>query len=277
MSVELPTNLDADRGWRERLPAQLERVAARWSLTLGAPYQPGGRCAWVAPAVDAAGNELVLKLGRRHFEAEQEADGLRAWNGDAAVLLYAAETWEDCSGLLLERCRPGTLLGSTVPEPDQDVVIASLLKRLWDVNVDGSRFRPLQSMCDAWAVSFVPSPAIDPGLARAGTELFRALPGSAERHVLLATDMHAANVLAAEREPWLMVDPKPYFGDPAYDVIQHMLNCERLASDPHGLARRLAELLDLDPERVAQWLFARCVLESGDPAMARVATQLGPS
>jgi streptomycin 6-kinase len=31
--------------------------------------------------------------------------------------------------------------------------------------------------------------------------------------------------------------PKPYVGHPAYDVLQHMLNCEdRLAADPVGLA-----------------------------------------
>ena len=75
-----------------------------------------------------------------------------------------------------------------------------------------------------------------------------------------------------------MIDPKPYYGDPAYDVLQHMLNCDRLGSDPRGLARRLAELLELDPRRVVQWLFARCVQESIEtPALARVASELAPA
>jgi streptomycin 6-kinase len=289
VTVQLPTNLAADRAWVDRLPAQLERIAGRWSLTLDAPYQPGGSCAWVAPAVDMAGRDLVLKLGRRHIEAEQEADGLRTWDGDGAARVYEAEAWDDCSALLLERCRPGTPLGRTVPEPQQDEVIAGLLTRLWDaalpapgalgLPVDLPRFRPPQSMCDAWAGSFElrQASAPDPGLARAGLELWRALPGSAERHVLLATDLHAGNVLAAEREPWLMIDPKPYVGDPAYDVLQHMLNCRRLFSDPFGLALRISELLDLDRSRVLQWLFARCVLESIDrPALADVAAELAP-
>ena len=43
--------------------------------------------------------------------------------------------------------------------------------------------------------------------------------------MLLCTDPHAENVLAAEREPWLAMDPKPCIGDPAFDAIQHMLNC----------------------------------------------------
>ncbi len=76
-----------------------------------------------------------------------------------------------------------------------------------------------------------------------------------------------------------MIDPKPYVGDQAYDALQHMLNCEdRLATDPLGLARRMADLLGLEGERVAQWLFARCVQESiGDPSLRTVAAALAPA
>ena len=45
-------------------------------------------------------------------------------------------------------------------------------------------------------------------------ELFTSLPGTADRRVLLCTDLHAGNVLAAQRRPWLVIDPKPYVGDP---------------------------------------------------------------
>ena len=108
--------------------------------------------------------------------------------------------------------------------------------------------------------------------------MFRSLPATAEREVLLCTDLHAGNVLAAEREPWLVVDPKPYVGDPTYDVVQHLLNCpERLTVDPVGLVARLAELLDLDRERLRLWLFARCVQESPDwPNLVDIARRLAP-
>jgi streptomycin 6-kinase len=93
--------------------------------------------------------------------------------------------------------------------------------------------------------------------------VLRELPRSADRSVLLCTDLHAGNVLSSRREPWLVIDPKPFIGDPAFEPVQHMLNCEeRLASDPEGLLRRMADLLDLDAERVRLWLFARCVQES---------------
>jgi streptomycin 6-kinase len=139
-------------------------------------------------------------------------------------------------------------------------------------------------MCDAWAAEFdrrlsVMPGLVDPGLARAGIDLFRTLPATAERQVLLCTDLHAGNVLAAGREPWLMIDPKPYVGDPTYDALQHLLNCEqRLIADPAGLAHRIADLLDLDPDRLMRWLFARCVQESLDqPALRGVADRIAPT
>ncbi|MPZ63813.1 MAG: hypothetical protein GEU93_21615, partial [Propionibacteriales bacterium] len=91
-------------------------------------------------------------------------------------------------------------------------------------------------------------------------------------------DLHPENVLAAAREPWLVIDPKPYVGDPAYDPLQHMLNFpDRLGADPLGFVRRMAGLLDLDPDRLRQWTFARCVQESADqPELRAAAVRLAP-
>jgi len=115
-------------------------------------------------------------------------------------------------------------------------------------------------------------------LARAAMALFRELPAAAPDNVLLITDLHHLNVLASEREPWLAIDPKPYTGDPAYDVLQHMLNFpERLAADPAAFAARMAGLTGLDAGRVRLWLFARCVQESADdPDLQAVAARLAP-
>lgn len=80
--------------------------------------------------------------------------------------------------------------------------------------------------------------------------------------MMLATDLHAGNVLRAEREPWLAIDPKPFVGDPAYDATQHLFNSgARLHSDPDGTIRRFADLLGVDGERVRLWTFARAAAE----------------
>ena len=290
MSLPLPVNLvdSMKREGRETwlaaaLPATVRELAARWSLSVGAPFEPGGQTAWVAPVRDRAGNDLVLKVVCRHPEAAHEAGGLREWHGDGVVLLHAAEEFDETIALLVERCVPGTTLARR-PEPEQDVVIAGLLRRLWREPSPGHHFRPLHRMCNEWADEFEREVAsgranLDPGLAREGIRLFRILPLTADRQVLLCTDLHAENVLAAEREPWLIIDPKPYVGDPAYDVLQHMLCCDdRLLANPRDLCWRLADLLDLDPDRLLLWLFARCVQESPwSPRLAAVARHLAPT
>jgi streptomycin 6-kinase len=264
--------------WLEGLGGLVSELAAAWELEVGNPFEPGGRTAWVAPVQTAAGEEAVLKLAWTHWEADHEAQGLRAWDSRGTVRCLRSAVRAGTTILLLERCRPGHELGAIVAEHERDVVIAELLRRLWETPVAATApFRPLQFMCDRWAASLerrfaADGRGLDPGLVRAGIAALRELPGSAARQVLLCTDLHAGNVLAAEREPWLVIDPKPFVGDPAYDTVQHMLNCdERLAADPAALARRMAGLLDLDAERVARWLFARCVQEAIDDVSFRAA------
>ena len=252
---------------------------------MGPPLQPGGQASWVAPARRSSGDRVVLKIGWRHEEAIHEPDGLRAWNGDGAVLLLDALVSDDTTALLLESCEPGGALRTGLPPGEQDGIVAGLLHRLWIEPPEGHPFRPLQTMCDRWADEYEEKYAaqrsgirLEPGLSRAGIELFRSLPGTAERSALLFTDLHPDNVLAAAREPWLVIDPKPYVGDPTYDPLQHMLNApNRLAADPVGFVRRMAGLLDLDNERLRQWLFARCVQESVDhPHLLSVIPKLAP-
>jgi streptomycin 6-kinase len=271
------------RSWLADLPGEVGRVAAQWGLEVGSPYQPGGVTAWVAPARDAQGRCVVLKLvwaggDPTRDEGRHEADGLRLWSGSGAVrLLDVAETGPS-RALLLERCEPGTTLAEAMAPDSQHEVLAALLRRIWITPPVDHPFRSLASMCAWWADSAerrlqsaarpgTPAQqrlsALDAGIVREGLEMFRRLPLDGAAPVLVCTDLHAGNILAAQREPWLMIDPKPYVGDPTYDPLQHMLNCPgQLAADPRGFVARIAALLDLDRERLRDWLFARCVVES---------------
>jgi streptomycin 6-kinase len=272
------------RDWLESLPQQIEDIASRWSIVVGGPFQPGGQTAWVAPVQSADFGDVVLKVGLRHMEGDDEATGLREWDGDGAVRLFADERLsETTTATLLELCDPGTTLAD-FPEEEQDVVIAGLLRRLWRQPSNPTSFRPLQEMCDHWADGFERKLAegrgtwIDPDIAQEGAALFRSMPSTAKEERLLCTDLHAENVLASQREPWLVIDPKPFVGDPSYDALQHQLNCkDRLMADPVALATRMAGLLELDPERLLRWLFAYCVVQSVDfPWMLGVAEQIRP-
>ncbi len=259
--------------WVQRLPFIIAEVTARWSLTgVGPPLRDAtdDGCAWVSfvGRRDIPGDLAVLKIGFPHFEEEDEIQGLRFWDGDPAVRLLEAD--EGLHAMLLERCDPGTSLRE-LPEDEQDAVVAGLLRRMWRrPSAALWRFRRLEVMLASWIEEAEAGIARseDPGLVREGISLFRSLPESAPGpRVLLATDLHAGNVLCSQREPWLAIDPKPFLGDPAYDATQHLFNCrDRLLTQPDRTIKRFADLLEVSAERVALWTFARAAAAASSEA-----------
>jgi streptomycin 6-kinase len=271
MALQIPRRLAANcktperAAWLQRLPDTLRDLERRWSLTLDAPFDSEEvSCAWLAPAARANGTSAVLKLGMPHMEGEHELHGLRFWNGNPTVRLLEAD--DELGAMLIERCEPGTALRA-LPESEQDLVIAGLLRRLWRSLSAPHPFRPLSDLTAYWSgetmkdLEWWP----DRGLVSEGLRLFKELPRTASMEVLLATDLHAGNVLRSKREPWLVIDPKPFVGDPAYDATQHLFNCSaRLRSDPDGTIHRMADLLGVDRERLRLWTFARAAAEPRD-------------
>ncbi|MBB6053626.1 aminoglycoside phosphotransferase family protein [Armatimonas rosea] len=273
MQRTLPTRLVATCqhnpawiAWLDALPEVLSALEARWEVSLGEPFDgPNVSCSWVAPAMRADGSTAIFKLGIPAMEGRDELAGLRFWAGEPTVRILDGD---DASGaFLMERCEPGTLL-KTLPEPEQDVILTGMLQRLWRKPDASHPFRPLSEMLAFWGDETRADEARwpDPGLVRAGLALFEELTLPSADDVLLATDLHASNILAAQREPWLVIDPKPFVGDRTYDATQHLLhNCtERLRAHPDATIKRLAELADLDPARLQLWLFARAAAESRD-------------
>ena len=274
--------------WRARLPDLVQELQEQWHLSVEAPFLPGGSSAWVAPTRDPDGRERVLKVAWAHDESRDEAAGIAAWQDRGAVRLDRHERRGETVALLMDRARPGAPLAELMTWPERDEVVAAVARRLWRppselVGAEAAAgFRPLSRMCAWWAdeaqqradAGRSPLPR---GLVEHGLQLFRELPvqwdGDA---VLLATDLHPGNVLSSDGsgvdavgtemfgQCWMLIDPKPYVGDPHYDVLQHMLNDpDRLRAQPGRFAERMAALAGLDPDRVRRWLLARCVQEAG--------------
>ena len=248
--------------WLEDLPAVVQELEDRWGLTPDAPLsgeEPS--CSYVEAVRQPDGAPAVLKISMPHMEQEQEADGLRFGNGDPTVELLRSD--DEICAMLLERCQPGTTL-RVLDEREQDKVISDLLRRLWRPMPALHGFRPLLALIEYWSNETLSEVERwpDQGLVREGLRVFNELAHTTTTHVLLATDLHAGNVLRAERKPWLMIDPKPFVGDPAYDGTQHLFNCRaRLQSHPDKTIRRLADLLAIDYERLRLWTFARAAAE----------------
>jgi hypothetical protein len=81
---------------------------------------------------------------------------------------------------------------------------------------------------------------------------------------VLHTDLHYANVLASDRAPWLVIDPKPVNGDPHYEIAPMLWNrWDDIADDVRaGVRRRLWTLVDaagFDEDRARAWVIVRMV------------------
>jgi streptomycin 6-kinase len=249
--------------WIAGLPAVVGGLVDEWELTLDDGEPAHGVCAIVVP-VRAGGRAAVLKVGFPHLEAELEHLALRHWAGNGAVELLRADPHR--SALLLERLDTEDLTGRWdleacevvgelygrlhIPAPPQfrrlPDVLAPDLERLTRLGTDAVPRRMVEQ-----AISLGRSFAADP--ASAGT--------------LLHTDLHYTNVLAAEREPWLAIDPKPLSGDPHYELAPMLWNrWDELAGQIRaGVRRRFDTLVDvagLDEDRARAWVIVRMVLSA---------------
>jgi streptomycin 6-kinase len=239
--------------WRATAPDVVVECAEEWGLRLGEPYVPGV-VGHVVRAELPDGTPAVLKVFWPHREAEQEADALERWNGDGAVRLLARD--DARNALLLEQCRPGTHLTTAGPDAALDVLIG-LLPRLWKPT---GGFRPLADEA-AWWVSYLERHWESSGrpyerqLLDAAVEVLTDLSPTQGEQVLLHQDLHAENVLAADREPWLVIDPKPLSGEREFSVAPIVRGGELGHTKADVLHRfdRLTSELGLDRERARGW------------------------
>ena len=190
----------------------------------------------------------MLKIQWPHRESEHEAGALELWDGDGAVRLLAHDG--ERHALLLERCRPGTYLGELDAEAALGVLIG-LLPRFW--KPAGPLFRSLADEA-AWWAGYIRAdwdkagrPFEEELVDAALTALEELAPTQGEQ-VLIHQDLHADNVLAAQREPWLVIDPKPLVGE-------RELEASGLLRNTDSPSRWLDVLSDLgfDRERARGW------------------------
>ncbi len=243
--------------WLAALPALLADCERRWGLRVGPPFALSYN--YVAPAVRADGTEVVLKLGVPHRELLSEIAALQVYAGRGSVQLLAADAARGI--LLLERLQPGTPLVE-LGDDAATAIAAAVMRDLGQPVPAQHAFRTVSD----WAAGLGklrrrfgggsgPLPARLVGLAEG---LFAELLPSQAAPVVLHGDLHHWNIVAAQRQPWLALDPKGILGEPAYEVGAWLRNpLPGLLAWPDTAriqARRVAqfaEVLGLDRRRLA--------------------------
>ncbi|MEU8351948.1 aminoglycoside phosphotransferase family protein [Streptomyces sp. NPDC048845] len=261
----------AGRAWLESLPALVRDVSERWDLTPDRVHTPGGRSSLLVLVRRADGTPAALKLVPPGHGAEPERRALEHWDGwGAARVLEAAP---EAGALLLERLH-GEVSLSSLPEAKALLEAAGTARRLWvDPGADhafetvaertGRTADALRSAAgEPWAADLLP-------LLETAAAVREELTAESPEAVLLHGRFRQAKVLSGERSPWLAVGPEPLVGERAYDLARLVRDrLEDLVASPAGAAAarrrvtKLADSLEVDPERLRGWTVFRAV-ESG--------------
>ena len=251
------------RRWADTLPELVTRLVEQWGCVADGPVVHG-EVGVVVPVLHDRG-PAVVKVSFPHPGNVWEPDAFEAWRGRGAVRLYARE--DECFAMLLERAGGRTL--AELRRGDEVVTIAGQLNRRLAVPAPPGLPRLREQMAQ-WERS----------LQRDAAEFADALPrhvveeaaatvrelGSDQPELVIHGDLHARNILGAQREPWLVVDPKGLVGDPAYDggtfLKAHVFalleedDLERAVTRCVGM---FAAAAGLERERVRRWTQFRAV------------------
>ncbi|WP_446221368.1 aminoglycoside phosphotransferase family protein [Nocardia sp. IBHARD005] len=266
--------------WIDELPGVVAGLAARWGLSgLSSPFR-GGTHAYVAAAQRADRSWAVLKVPMVDEENLAEATALHVYAGDGAVRLLDFDP--DSGALLLEWARPGTELLNQPgfpslegrPENAEKVAFACGLYRRLRRPVDevpaGFPSFPFATEIVTGLRGRLDAPnsilaELLSGQLRDDVDYWCSELSEPEGPLLIVNrDTHLGNIVAAEREPWLLIDPKPCLGEAAFDA--GFLLMIQIQSDPtrehaNTVVTATAAALAVDPDRARGWALVRAVEE----------------
>lgn len=248
--------------WLKALPALAAGLLDDWGLRLDGDSMHGF-CALVLPVLGDDEVPAVLKISWPHDEEQHEYLMLQALEGNGMPLLFRSDP--ERHALLMERLDSTRDLGS-VEVDEACAIAASLYERLHVPALP--ELHPLSAYIDRWTADLASAPTAWPipsGLVDRALSLGRSfVADDATDAVMMHGDLHYQNVLAAEREPWLVIDPKPMAGDAHYEVAALLWNRfeEAVATgDPAtALERRFRIVVDvagLDEQRARDWIVVR--------------------
>ena len=271
MTFDVPSTLRAARtaagetAWLDALPALVDEMATRWSLSIGRAYDTFGMNALVVEATTAGGTAAVLKLAPP-TEAEKlahEATVLRLADGDGCARLLDADV--DRRAMLLERLGP-SMYELEVPRRERHELLLDAVQRLWRPVDPSVRLQPGSAYAQS-VIERLPQVWEQSGRACSERVLADAIACAARRAaahddaraVLCHGDLHELNALQAEDGTFKLVDPEGVVAEREYDLGVIMRNAPG-DDDLHERADWLAAATGCDRTAIWEWGTAERVL-----------------
>ncbi|HEX3721545.1 MAG TPA: aminoglycoside phosphotransferase family protein [Nitrolancea sp.] len=268
--VRIQTDLHGSDGlnWLNSLPTIVNDCADRWNLRLNRVLQPL-TYNYLVSAHRYDGTPVIIKACSPTGEFQTQANALQHFAGRGCVQLLERD--DNLEVQLMEACVPGSSLVG-VPDDDAVTIAAGTMRQLWSPLPSNHRFPSLSDWgqgLDRLRAFYDGTGPFPQSLVERAERTFAEFSTSTEPRVLLHGDLHHDNILSAERQPWIAIDPKGVAGEPAYEMASFILNPHaELSAAAHLdriLARRVdrfAAELELDREKITEWAIAAAVLSA---------------
>ena len=249
---------EAGKVWVDALPRTVENICRHWRLVIKGPVRNG----YTGLAIPVQGDEeeCFLKVYWRDSDTDAAPVALKIWNGQGAVKVLKHDP--EIGALLLEKLDPSSSLENVaigvaigiagrllrrlaIPAPndmrtvsEKAVFTEQMLPHQWEQFGRPFPRQLLDKVCD-WTRQL----------------------GSRSDRLMTDYDLHYTDILAGQREPWLMIDPKPIAGDPEYSVAQLLWSRLENIESENGIEyyfRALVEAAELNNELARRWTIIRC-------------------
>ena len=255
--------------WLDSLHTLIMRLEGLWSISVGRPF-PSIEFNYVAAATDNSGKPAVLKIGPPCNDSEifSEAKFLRLLNGRGAVRLLAEN--RDLRAILLEKAEPGANLAEVFAS-DPMAAIDPATSVLRSITMEPPDDRSDVIELDDWfdGLSRYDETAFPGTYGEKALQIYADLAGEHVTHLYLHGDFHPANVVRAQREPYLAIDPKGMVGPIGYDIAVFLNNFhwwqEELSDKRERLdhaVMKFSSVFGIGANDLRRWAFAQMVLSA---------------
>jgi streptomycin 6-kinase len=257
--LDMPRWWREGSGWLEALPRLVHTYCSRWQLAITGDMAHGSNAA-VIPVV-RAGDPFVLRLTPPGPAVAEQVEALRFWDGRGTVQLVDADA--QGGAMLLERLAIDTSLRD-LPVAEAVPLLGRMMRRLAIPAPDH-----VLSTADAVAARM---PMVPVEWERCGrpfpeSTLRRALEAGARlsrtaSRLAVNGDLHSAQVLRGEREPWLTVDPVLMRGDIAFDLGRILWTRIDEMGDGSDIVHHFESAVDaagIDRDHGRDWIVFRTV------------------
>ena len=245
--------------WLNEIPQHIEELKKLWGLSDVIHFE-NLTYNYVAHAMQGT-TPVVIKMAINPKDAAKELETLKAFQGHSAVNILAHTD----TAMLLQAANGGSAFTiNNYNRKTSNQKIVAIANELHKAKIPAGH--PFTHLKDVLAPFDNPPIGIDQKYIDKAKRFRDELLATAPPDVLLHGDLHYDNILSHNSE-YLIIDPKGYIGDPAYEFAAYIANPYfELLIQPNYLETiqdiitMISMYSGINEKRLYKWFFVYCVI-----------------